>query len=146
MELVIKRTYHTKGTNGDMYIDGVFICHCIELPWLDNQKQRSCIPEGSYVMQKRYSRRFGRHLWVQDVPGRSMILIHPANHALKELRGCIAPVTHLTGEGRGSYSRLAMELLMKLVDDVPKKEELSLVIQQDQKTRSNIQMKTSKSI
>jgi hypothetical protein len=107
MELVLKRTYYPSGTNGTIYMDGVKICHSIELPWLDNKPQRSCIPEGKYELKKRWSPKYGHHYWLQDVPGRAFILIHPANNAKKELHGCIAPVLYLAGEGRGSYSRMA---------------------------------------
>lgn len=46
-----------------------------------------------------------------------MILIHPANIAKTELKGCIAPVTKLTGEGRGELSRKAFTKLKALVND-----------------------------
>ena len=127
MEIVLYRTYHENGTNGEIYVDGVFICHSIELPWKDNKRGISCIPEGSYTLLTRYSQQFGWHLWVMDVPGRSMILIHPANDAAKELRGCIAPVSKVTGVGKGSYSRLAMMQLRKLVEESDD-EEITLTI------------------
>ena len=43
------------------------------------------------------------------------ILIHPANDALQELKGCIAPVSLITGAGKGIRSRLALETLVGLV-------------------------------
>ena len=46
---------------------------------------------------------------MQGVKGIALILVHPANNALKELKGCIAPVTLLTGEGKGSQSRIAID-------------------------------------
>lgn len=52
---------------------------------------------------------------LKDVKDRDLILIHPANDALRELKGCIAPVTKLTGEGKGIASRLALEGLKILV-------------------------------
>jgi hypothetical protein len=63
----------------------------------------------------RYSRKYKSHLVLKDVEGRAMILIHPANNALKELKGCIAPVMKHTGEGKGSQSRQAFDKLKKLV-------------------------------
>ena len=105
MELELTRTYFPNGCNGSIYCGGVFICHTIELPWRDNAKSTSCIPEGRYEIQKRYSPRFKWHLLVKGVPGRSVILIHPANDALKELKGCIAPVCTLTAEGKGLLSK-----------------------------------------
>ena len=75
----------------------------------------SCIPEGRYELAKRYTAQRGWHLIIKDVPGRTHILFHPANNALKELKGCIAPVMELTGKGRGSYSRKANDKLKELV-------------------------------
>lgn len=118
MELTLIRTYHPCGTNGSIYLSGVLLCHIIELPPLNNEQQRSCIPEGRYELQKRWSPKFGDHYLLVNVPGRACILIHPANNALKELKGCIAPVTHLAGAGKGSFSRLALKLLQHHVDEV----------------------------
>ncbi len=89
------------------------LCYTIELPWLNNQRQISCIPEGSYELVKRYSPKFGWHLHLQGVKGRDMILIHPANNAIIELRGCIAPVSVHTAWGMGLASRRAMQILME---------------------------------
>jgi hypothetical protein len=49
------------------------------------------------------------------VPGRQLILIHPANDAINELQGCIAPVCVLTGEGKGDFSRLAFKKITSLL-------------------------------
>ena len=105
MIITIKRTYLNGGTNGDISIDGKFHSHCIELPNLNNQHGISCIPEGSYEAIKHHSEHLGDVLWLQNVPNRDMIYIHSANDAKKELKGCIAPVTTLTGEGIGSASK-----------------------------------------
>lgn len=74
----------------------------------------SCIPEGSYLLEARISKKFGNHLLVKQVPQRELILLHPANYAKKELRGCIAPVSELFGIGKGSGSRLAMQRVLSL--------------------------------
>lgn len=114
-ELVLTRTYFSKGTNGALEFQGKFICHTIELPWKNNTQKVSCIPEGDYFIQKRYSTRFQWHLEITGVSGRSLILFHPANYALKELEGCIAPVTKLSGSGLGLLSRKAFGKLKNLV-------------------------------
>ena len=101
MKLELIRTYYPEGTNGEIFLNGNRVCSTIELPWKNNAPQVSCIPEGEYVLRKRYSPRFGQHYLLINVPGRSFILIHPANDALKELKGCIAPVSFLTGAGKG---------------------------------------------
>jgi hypothetical protein len=126
MELTLTRTYHPSGTNGNIYLSGVLLCHSIELPWLNNERQRSCIPEGRYELQKRWSQKFGNHYTLLNVPGREYILIHPANDALKELKGCIAPLTHLVGEGKGLFSRIALCLLQYHIDEVIEKERVFL--------------------
>jgi len=115
MELILLRTCHPKGTNGEIFYDGNPICYSIELPWLENQRGISCIPEGKYELKKRYSQKFKWHLHVTNVTGRSLILVHPANDAKKELNGCIAPVSGLTGFGKGSLSRLAREKIESIV-------------------------------
>jgi hypothetical protein len=114
MKLKLIRIYGQMGTNGYLIHEREVVCKTIELPWKQNQPSVSCIPEGEYQIRKRRSARFGLHLEVVDVPNRSHILFHPANLAWKELRGCIAPVMELSGEGMGLYSRVAMQRLMDL--------------------------------
>ena len=123
MELELRRTYFPGGCNGSIYAGEIFICHTIELPWKDNEKSVSCIPEGRYELKKRYSPRFKNHLLVKGVPGRSVILVHPANDALKELKGCIAPVCTLTGEGKGLVSKNALTRLLAVVYAAVQKEQ-----------------------
>lgn len=115
MELLLLRTYHPTGVNGVLYVDGIECCKTIELPWRQNARRISCIPEGTYVLRKRYSARFKWHFEVVGVPGRSAILLHPANDAGRELKGCIAPVLRHTGAGRGSSSRIALQRLKDLL-------------------------------
>jgi hypothetical protein len=129
MELVLFRTYLTEGTNGTLYANNSFQCYTIELPWVDNLPRMSCIPEGRYELKKRYSPRFKDHLLVKGVPGRSLVLLHPANDALKELKGCIAPVSSLDGAGKGSASRKACKKLLQLVYEALDKETVYLTIQ-----------------
>jgi len=112
MELELIRTYDPDGTNGELKL---VVCNTIELPWLQNQRSISCIPEGRYELKKRFTKKHNHHLLVLNVKGRDRILIHPANDAKKELKGCIAPVTSHTGPGKGSQSRLANEKLKVLV-------------------------------
>lgn len=115
MVVGLLRTYHSQGTNGEIWIGGEFVCYAIELPWLDNVRNNSCIPEGIYVLSKRYSKKFKWHVLVKDVYGRSEILFHPANDARIELRGCIAPVSQISGIGRGVQSVAAFNKLRDIV-------------------------------
>jgi hypothetical protein len=126
MELELFRTYDPEGTNGELKL---VVCNTIELPWLQNERNVSCIPEGRYELRKRFIKKFGLHLLVVDVPDRSWILIHPANDAKTQLKGCIAPVTQLTGPGKGSESRLANEKLKAIVlEALERKEKVFITI------------------
>lgn len=129
MELELIRTYFPNGTNGEFFFNGNRVCSSIELPWLNNQHQISCIPEGRYELRKRYTAERGWHIILANVPGRNLILIHATNDAKKELQGCIAPVSILTAEGKGSQSRNALAKINAIVFPVlEKKKQFFLII------------------
>jgi hypothetical protein len=115
MELELIRTYWFSGTNGKILFQDALLMYSIELPWKDNLARVSCIPEGRFELVKKWSPKFGSVSQLMNVPGRSGILIHPANDAMHELKGCIAPVSKITGAGKGSRSRMALEILTSLV-------------------------------
>lgn len=136
MILTLTRTYFPDGANGKLECDGKLICKTIELPWKNNERSVSCIPEGRYILEKRYSLKYKWHIHVTGVQNRSLILFHPANNAMKELNGCIAPVTKLSGPGLGLLSRKAFR---KLKDQVYKtlerKETVLLIVQSTYRKR-----------
>lgn len=113
--LLLQRTYGAKGTNGIISYQGEAICHTIELPDRNNIPRISCIPTGQYRLEKRRYPKHGEQIGIPMVLGREAILIHAANNAMRELQGCIAPVTTLTGEGTGDYSGKALAKLKALV-------------------------------
>lgn len=115
MELILERVYHKEGTNGTLFCSGNFISFKIELPWKKNKPFISCIPEGSYELEYRFSSKFQHHLLIKGVENRRLILFHSANNAIEELEGCIAPVSYLSGIGRGVSSRPVMQKIMSLV-------------------------------
>lgn len=92
-----------RGPNSDQGTFGLLTfgpqsCRTLELPWRDNRTRRSCIPPGTYLCAIVQSPKFGRVYGVRRVPGRSAVLIHPANLAgdvdlgwTTQLEGCIAP-------------------------------------------------------
>tara|TARA_R110002074_G_scaffold299959_2_gene471361 strand:- start:122 stop:607 length:486 start_codon:yes stop_codon:yes gene_type:complete len=79
--------YHPDGTMGSMLV-GDQRFYSIERPWLENAPNVSCIPEGTYSVGWRESPRFGETWHIQDVPGRTHILIHAANFP-HDVEGCI---------------------------------------------------------
>jgi hypothetical protein len=132
MVISITRTYFPDGTNGILECEGKFICNTIELPWKNNETKVSCIPEGKYFIKKRYSKKFQWHLEIINVKNRSLILFHPANNALLELNGCIAPVTKFSGPGLGLMSRKAFTKLKELVYKAfDKGESVELIVKSD---------------
>ena len=130
MVLILKRNYFPDGTNGKLECEGKLICNTIELPWKKNERRVSCVPEGKYFLRKRYSKKYQWHIEVLNVKDRSGILFHPANNAMKELNGCIAPVTKISGAGLGLMSRKACKALKALVYKAfEKNEKVVLIIQ-----------------
>ena len=113
--LIIRDTFTEKSTIGELFINGERFCDTLENPWLDNQRNISCIPEGEYPVRLRLARESATreylHLLVQDVPNRDYILFHRGNFP-KDTSGCI-----LVGQGTQqdvvNNSTLAMDLVMK---------------------------------
>ena len=82
--------YREKSTLGILEIGG-FECFTLELPWLENQQNISCIPEGNHLYKKRLSP--SKNITVIeliDVENRSYIQIHPGNYT-RQIQGCILP-------------------------------------------------------
>ena len=83
-----------QGTPGRIIFPGGRL-FTLELPWLDNRRKLSCIPEGTYRCVARKSPRFGLVYWVTDVPNRDLILLHSGNWAgaiptfKTHVQGCI---------------------------------------------------------
>jgi hypothetical protein len=97
MRIEIQRTYKTTSTIGEgtVYDDSnepVFTFKSLELPWKDNERKVSCIPEGDYLVEKMppTQKRKYQYFWVKDVPGRDSILFHPGNYT-RQILGCILP-------------------------------------------------------
>ena len=87
-EIVLQRfAYHPSGTLGVLTL-GDLRLFSIERPWLNNERNESCIPEGEYDLVWQQSPRFGMCYEVVNVPERSRILFHVANYA-SDVEGCI---------------------------------------------------------
>lgn len=80
-DAVLKREEGNPKQTPGVFTHGKFSCKTLELPWLDNKRQISCIPKGEYVVEKRKSARYGEHFWIKNVKDRDMILIHFGNFA-----------------------------------------------------------------
>lgn len=87
--------HNQDGTFGVLVDNNVSFCLTLERPWLNNQKNVSCIPKGIYMCRRVESPRFGETFQVLDVPKRSHILFHKGNID-DDSHGCI-----LVGEEYG---------------------------------------------
>jgi hypothetical protein len=113
--LLIRDTFSKVSTLGELFLNGERMCDTLENPWIDNQRNISCIPEGEYPVRLRYPRESGTrdylHLLVQEVPNRDFILVHRGNFP-SQTQGCL-----LVGIGTEQdvvhNSVLAMDLLIK---------------------------------
>jgi|TARA_B110000908_G_scaffold117875_1_gene138185 hypothetical protein len=109
--------YHPKGTLGVIKFAGETF-YSVERPWLDNEPNVSCVPEGTYDVHWRESPKFG-HTWeLKDVENRTYILMHVANFP-KDVQGCIGLGTSLMGDTVGvGDSRNAMKMFNALTKDI----------------------------
>ena len=82
---VIGRRYEALQTPGCLFVfnqdEAVLNIKTLELPWLNNIRQESCISAGTYNCERLNHPKFGHCWWVKDVPGRSEILFHAGNYA-----------------------------------------------------------------
>ena len=76
-----------QGTFG-VLVDEYPICVTLELPWKDNQHDKSCIPAGTYICNRVQSQHFGDVFQVENVAGRTEVLIHRGN-TIGDIKGCI---------------------------------------------------------
>ena len=92
----------------------------LERPWIFNERKVSCIPTGTYLVKRHISPKFGQCFKIQDVKGRSDILIHSGN-VVADTLGCV--LVGLTGGSVDDSntamvynSRKAMAVLLALID------------------------------
>ncbi len=79
-------------TTGKLYHDKDMVCYTMELPWLKNAKNISCIPAGEYMVKMTNSNKYGPCYKIRNVTGRTDILIHKGNTTL-DTEGCILPAS-----------------------------------------------------
>lgn len=96
MNLTVNRkTLTDNSLIGELLVNEKYFSHTLE-----NNKLK--IPDGVFEIKMLPSNRFGRIMpFLQNVPGREAIELHPANIA-EQLRGCIAP-------GYGAYGKYIAE-------------------------------------
>lgn len=79
----------TDGVFGRLHCPEGLVLFTMEDDWKDNQPRESCIPAGVYRLHRTIYHKHGYETFeVTGVPGRSRILIHPANTE-EDVEGCI---------------------------------------------------------
>lgn len=88
--LVLERVYLFDRTLGSIYRGSELICKTLELPWKDNKRSISCIPEGLYKVIKQPPKKDRPYPYFRllSVPKRSGILIHRGINPAHS-KGCI---------------------------------------------------------
>lgn len=106
-------------TLGVLYRNNEAICCTLELPWLNNQQQKSCIPKGSYEVTRYFSPSKKSEVFLlHDVPFRTMVQIHSGN-TINDIKGCIA-VGRVYGSIKGMRAVLhSRNTMKKLLTELP---------------------------
>ena len=111
---LVREIFTDKSTIGRLYLNEEYVCDTLENPYINNERNISCIPTGNYDVRLRLARESASrdylHLLVQEVPNRSYILFHRGNTA-KDTLGCILVGTH-NEQDFVSNSKDAMDLLI----------------------------------
>jgi hypothetical protein len=120
-------------TLGTMYVvnegDRIqYKCWALELPPRKNKKMISSIPIGSYDVVKRWSKKYGNHLYIKDVKNRSFILIHSGNTYL-HTKGCILVGNDLGFVNQDEHLDVlnSKVTLKKLLELLPEKTRIMIV-------------------
>jgi len=101
-----------QGTFGEWVI-GHFTIKTIEREWLNNQRNVSCIPAGTYDLVPHtrpngdevyaiVNEDFGVYLYPNDKAERDLILVHVAN-IIDDIEGCIGPGSAYGGSKKGMF-------------------------------------------
>lgn len=108
---LVRNTYTTESTLGELSVEGDFECHVLEDP-VRRQKipGSTAIPAGTYRVAITHSPRFRRLLpLLEDVPGFEGIRIHAGNTA-EDTDGCLLPgrsrAINAVGESRAANDAL----------------------------------------
>lgn len=104
---VLKRfKFYDKQTLGKLSLFNktkeIFNCVTLELPFRNNERNISSIPEGVYKCVLRRSQKYGLHYHLLDVQGRTLILIHNGNY-YTHTRGCVLIGRNHTDINRDGY-------------------------------------------
>ncbi len=122
----IKRVYRSDCTLGFGECNG-FNFFTLELPWLDNMKNVSCVYPGLYKARKYNSPKHGLVALLEDRSGRTYIEIHAGNYT-SQIQGCILPgdaIKYLNNDPIPDVSN-SKNTLDKILFSLPEEFEVSI--------------------
>lgn len=135
MEMTLKRvSFLTRGTEGELYIDGKRECFTLEDRYREGIKVygQTCIPNGRYQVVITYSNRFRRPMpLLLKVPGFDGIRIHTGNKP-EDTEGCILvgqDPSSLTDAWIGKSVPAYDALFAKIEDAIARGEQVWLTIE-----------------
>ena len=126
--LIIERGYFSECTIGTLKL-GDFKCFALELPYMGNLVNVSCIPEGVYAGRLIVSPSLGECIEVADVDGRTYIRIHAGNYT-RQIEGCVLvgdSIKFLDGDGTPDITN-SRNTLKALIARVKSLDEFEIVI------------------
>jgi hypothetical protein len=126
------------GTKGTLMLGDKEICSMFELPWLENAKGKSCIPPGRYevtYLKRSASGKYKDVYHVQNVPGRTGILIHLGNWAgdtdkgfKSDTDGCLLPASGFTVDENRQLMGYDSKSALQAIHDATKRDGFILEI------------------
>ena len=113
--------FHVLGTCGILRVVGTkFECYTLELPWVENKRNVSCIPAGLYVIKRDTFKGRYENFKLLNVRDRDAIEMHRANK-ITQLLGCIALGNELAFSTERSIflnqSQRALDAFMETMSD-----------------------------
>lgn len=128
-KLRLERVYLPDRTLGSLYRGNEMIAKVLELPWKENKRAISCIPEGTYkvIKQPPKESRPYKYFRLPHVPGRSGILIHRGTNP-SHSKGCLL-VGGRFKDIESDYPSLAesADKLTWMAENLPEQFELEIV-------------------
>lgn len=115
-DIIIERIHQDHiCTLGKIIINGSLEGFSLEPPWVHNQQNISCIPQGVYPYHKYMSEKYNRQcIALHHIPGREFISIHQGNKP-EETEGCILPGRNI-GVSYVKDSNLGLDDILERID------------------------------
>ena len=125
--ITIIRTYYQDYTSGQVWINDNYVCNTLELPYKNNERNISCIPEGIYNAKINYSKKHRAHILILKVKGRSDILLHTGN-TLSDTQGCVLVGTKYQEKQLRNSKQAMYKIISKIIANQIKLKGLKILI------------------